>query len=366
MVHVAPMKEQWCWTLEVSRDQHHSRKSDLVPMFPMTHNGGMSQQRAEYVARINRVIDHIENHLDEELTLERLAEVALFSRYHFHRIFGAMVGETLGQFIQRLRVEKAATLLLANPKKSITTIALECGFSGSAAFARAFKTSYGVTASEWRNGSSLGDSKIRQVDRNRGQTGSNLGQESTRQSPYLGSDNETPRGFEMPAEKTLTFDVTVEDLPDRHVAYVRHVGPYRGNAQLFEELFGRLMRWAGPRGHCSPEAKVMSVYHDNPDITDEDKLRISACLTVPEGTPVDGEVGTMVVPGGRFAVAHFEITDTDQYAEAWKALMLNWLPDSGYQPDDRLCFEDLLNDPNEDPEGTHIFDICIPVKPLSF
>ena len=72
----------------------------------------------------------------------------------------------------------------------------------------------------------------------------------------------------------------------------------------------------------------------------------------------------MVVPEGRYAVAHFVTTDTDQYAEAWQALMQDWLTDGGYQPDDRLCFEDYLNDPDRDPEGTSIFDICLPVKPL--
>lgn len=74
----------------------------------------MTTTEAEYLRRINRVIDYIENNLDQPLPLEQLADVALFSKFHFHRVFYAMVRETPGQFVQRLRIEKAARLLLAN------------------------------------------------------------------------------------------------------------------------------------------------------------------------------------------------------------------------------------------------------------
>jgi AraC-like DNA-binding protein len=51
--------------------------------------------REEYTARVNRVIDHIEANIDQELSLKELADIAGFSSFHFHRIFGALVGETL-------------------------------------------------------------------------------------------------------------------------------------------------------------------------------------------------------------------------------------------------------------------------------
>ena len=86
-----------------------------------------SRTRAEYQARINRVLDHIEAHLAEELTLDDLARKAGFSRHHFHRIFSGMVGETLGQFIRRIRLEKAAGMLLADPDAPVTNVCLDCG-----------------------------------------------------------------------------------------------------------------------------------------------------------------------------------------------------------------------------------------------
>jgi AraC family transcriptional regulator len=124
------------------------------------------------------------------------------------------------------------------------------------------------------------------------------------------------------------------------------------------------MRWAGPRGLLRfPETSMLAIYHDGPDVTPIAHLRSDACVTVPVGTPVDGEVGTMTIPGGKFAVAHVEI-DPTQYGEAWDRLIADWLPSSGYQPDDRLCYELYLNDPDKHPEKKHIVDICEPIRPL--
>jgi len=69
-----------------------------------------------------------------------------------------------------------------------------------------------------------------------------------------------------------------------------------------------------------PNTQVLTVYHDDPEVTPEDKLRVDACITVPKDAPVDGEIGKMTVPGGKFAIAHFEISG-DEYGEAWNALM---------------------------------------------
>ena len=158
--------------------------------------------------------------------------------------------------------------------------------------------------------------------------------------------------------------IEVKDMPDFQVAYVRHIGPYQGDSTLFQGLFEKLMKWAGPRGLLHfPETTMMCVYHDDPNITQEDKQRVSVCITVPEDTAVEGEVGKMVVPGGKFAVARFEIA-ADEYGEAWDMVMGGWLPESGYQPDDRLCYEIYQNDPKTHPENLHIVDICLPVQPL--
>ncbi len=312
--------------------------------------------KSDYQARIHRVVDHIERHLAENMNLEELARVAAFSPYHFHRVFAAMTGETLHRFVTRLRLERAATHLLLYPDHSVTEIAYDCGFSSPATFARAFKAHYSISATAWRKMSKT-DRKNRKTDRN---------QRKDRQSDtaYLPGAGEgidpSRRRTEMTTVKAN--NVEVKTLDTMTVAYVRHVGPYAGDAELFGRLIGQLCKWAGPREFLTPQAKMLAIYHDNPEVTDEDKLRVSMCLTVPADTKAEGEIGVMEVQGGRCALAGFEI-DVDQYGAAWQWLYGSWLPKSGYEPDDRPCYELFKGSPNEHPEGKHVFDICLPVRP---
>ena len=324
---------------------------------PRNKAGRKESMRAEYVSRINRVIDHIDKNIDGDLSLEVLADVACFSRFHFHRIFRATVGETLNRFIQRVRIEKAAARLINNPKESITEIALDCGFSGSATFARAFREAFQMSAGEWRERGIDPDSKNDQsIDKNR--------KDTVVISCYF--DHQTNNLlWRLQMSDTKAVQIEVKDMPEFHVAYVRHIGPYKGDSELFGGLFDRLMKWAGSRDLLRfPGTAVMSVYHDDPKVTDEEKFRTSVCITVPEGTPVDGEIGKMTVPGGKYGVARFELAESSKYEEAWNVVFRDWFPESGYQPDERPCYELYHNDPKTHPKGLHIVDICVPVKPL--
>ena len=158
--------------------------------------------------------------------------------------------------------------------------------------------------------------------------------------------------------------IEVKEMPEMTVAYIRHIGPYAADEKLFEGLFTKLWQWAAPRDLLKlPNTKVLAVYHDDPGVTEKSKLRVDVCISVPDDTKVDGEVGKMKIPGGKFAVGHFELTGQD-YGKAWDAICGVWLPESGYQFDDRLSYELYLNDPKEHPEHKCIVDICVPVKPL--
>ena len=332
-------------------------------MTDVTETGRGKYLRENYTARINCVIDYIAANIDKDLSLEELAGVAHFSPFHFHRIFSAMVSETLNSFIQRLRVEKAASKLVLNPRQSITEIAFECGFSSSSTFARTFKETFQMSASEWRSGEHTKDSKNRKTDSKENQPVGNIRQDFEVSSHYTPGTVKQIWRIEM-KNKELQTNVEVKEIPEMHVAYIRHIGPYAGDEELFGNLFNRLFTWAGPRGLLNfPETKIISIYHDNPEITSEAKLRTDVCITVPQDTRVDGEIGKATIPAGKYAIAHFEITP-DQYGDAWNALYGGWLPESGYQPDDRPCFEFYLNNPEQHPEGKHIVDIYAPVRPL--
>jgi len=321
--------------------------------------------RKEYISRINRVIDYIERNIDKDLSLEDLASVAHFSPFHFHRVFGAMMGETLNHFIQRIRIEKAAVKLINQPKKSITEIAFDCGFSGSATFARAFKATFGMSASQWRDGGYRDESKMCKTESNNDQQPGKLGKAFEISSSYIGgvTFNQIWR-IKMKTKSQLEAKVEVRDMPEIHVAYLRHIGPYKGDAELFARLIDKLMKWAGPRGLVRfPETQMLTLYYDDLNITEESKLRMDVCITVPPDTPVDGEIGKTTIRAGKYAMAHFEI-GADEYGDAWNAVFGGWLPESGYQPDDGPCYELYHNNPEDHPEHKHIIDICVPVKPL--
>lgn len=306
------------------------------------------RSRAEYVERVNRVIDYLERRLDHDLPLAELAGVANFSPHHFHRVFRAIVGETVQRFVQRLRLERAATVLVHRPNLAITEIAIDSGFSGSATFARAFRRQFGVSATQWRDGG--GDRKMGKPLHKDSKAGDELDAYDVRMATKT-------------ADSPLDMRVEVQTLESTRVAYVRHTGPYAGDGELFGRLFGQLIKWAGPRDLLGPGHQMLCLYHDNPEVTEPAKRRVSVCVTVGDDVEVGGEIGSMRVDGGKYAVAHFRL-DQAQYGAAWDQLLSRWLPDSGYQPDDRLAFERFLNDPATDPEGKHEVEICFPVRPL--
>lgn len=312
----------------------------------------------EYKSRINRVFDYIEQNISKRFSLEELASVSNFSKYHFHRIFQGMTGETPFQFILRVRLERAAIYLSANPKKTISEIADECGFSDQATFARSFRSHFKMSATDWRRNNSIYESNLCKTFNNYNQTIDNTTQSEFRSSMYYCNESKT---IKWRTTMELNKSVEVKELPSMTIAYVRHIGPYKGDSKLFEKLYNKLFTWAGPRGLAQQQdMKSIIVYHDDPEVTEAEKLRTSVSITVPEDTKVDGEVGKMVIQGGKYMIARFELTPKD-FESAWDWVYGKWLPKSGYQPDDRPCFEMYGEECTKE---KFIVDICVPVKPL--
>jgi AraC family transcriptional regulator len=309
-----------------------------------------SQLNTEYLSRINKTFDYIESNLENPITLEELAEVANFSKFHFNRIFQSMVGETPFQFIMRIRLEKAATLIRSNKNESITEIAYKCGFSDISIFSRNFKNYFSISASQYRT-NKLQNSNLSQQD-------SNCRQNDEKPTLYFCPELKT---IKWRTNMKLNKSVEVKDLPKMTVAYIRHIGPYKGDDKLFERIWNRLFAWAGPRGLIGGENfKSLVIYHDDPNVTIEDKLRMSVCITVPSETKVEGEIGKMEIEAAKYVVARFELTAQD-FQHAWDWVYGQWLPSSGYQPDDKPCFEMY---PEEPKDGIFTVEICVPIKPI--
>lgn len=303
--------------------------------------------RREYISRINRVCDYLDQHIGDSPDLEKLANVSGFSPFHFHRIFTAMTGETVHGFVRRLRVERAARMLLNSPETPISEISDFCGYSSLPVFCRTFKDFFGVSAQDYRQLKADELSKIRQTVSKKCQ-----------KPPHECSDlclvepNEERRNF-------MKNNITVKVMPALKLVYVRHTGAF----EQIGQAYGRLMQWAGPRGLLNAkDLKTVTVYHDDPTVTDIEKVRQSACIAVSEYVKTEGEAGFMELPSSKCAVGRFEI-DVLGFTDAWNTMCL-WLSESGYQPGEGHPYELYHNNHEEHPEKKFILDICIPVKEL--
>jgi AraC family transcriptional regulator len=318
----------------------------------------MDSHRPGYVARINRVVDHIDAHLAEPLDLAALAAVANFSPWHFHRLFQALTGETLAERVRRRRLESAAIRLLASPQQAALGIALEVGFGSAEVFSRAFKAHFGVTPSAWRRGAwrdwaqrhreQL--SKIHQAQRKDHQAVI----EALRHDAQPWQRRHDTHG--APA-----LNIELRTFPDTRVAYLRHVGPY--GSPGIPLLWQRFAAWCGQHDLLQPGRALVGVSQDSADFTPPEKCRYDACVPVDAGFRAEGEIGVQTLAGGRYACARFEGTAMEIHT-AWMKVYGEWLPGSGYQPDDRPCLE-VYDDGGVDPEtGRFTCLLCVPLKPL--
>ena len=314
--------------------------------------------KTEYLLRLNRTIDYIQNNYSEDLNLSKLARIACFSKYHFHRIFLDLTGETICDFVRRIRLEKSREMLIYDLSKSITEIALECGFSSSQNFAKTFKAHYGVTPSmirdefHWDNWKEVMNN-LRDTDK------SDL--QPTEAFLYDLYRNKRKLPIDKLLGKQSVLDVKIKKMPDLRVAYFRSIGPY--NNETTAPVWKKLVQWAKPKGLMNEQNMVLGVIWSDPDITPQNKLIYDACITLPESITVDKSVNIQNLPGGDYAVYHCEV-DVHDIEEAWMSFFLNWLASSDYQPDTRPNYQIYYKNPEKQIPKRVILDLCYAIKPL--
>ncbi|NJO88890.1 MAG: AraC family transcriptional regulator [Chloroflexia bacterium] len=305
----------------------------------------MNNSQKEYINRINKVVDYIENNMSEQLSLQKISEVAHFSPFHFHRIFAAFTGETLNNFIKRKRIEKAARILIIDQEKSISEIAYECGYSSPSVFCRNFKDRFKLNANEFRENKTDKFSKIRQLE-------SKIDKSTQEQHEYI-------RIVEILKEIRMKKNIAIKDMPALNLLYVRHIGAF----DQIRFAYDKLMKWAGPRGLLNfPKTQTVTVYHDDPSITDIEKLQQSACITVDQDVKPEGEVGYMSLPASKCVVGHFDIS-VKEFEKSWESVCV-WMAENGYQPGGGLPYELYYDHEGEEENMRFVLDICIPIKPL--
>ncbi len=252
-----------------------------------------TQANSEYAQRINRVIDYLRGNLDRQVKLEELAKVACFSEFHFHRIFGAVSGETLNNFTNRLRLEKAARLLRFSDQ-SLTDIALDCGFSSSATFSRAFRSGYDTSPSQFRKSGEIKKSKICK-------------------ELCTGQEYVLPMSAE---EKRAAFPVRLIDLPERQVAYIRITDAFDMDRVI--AAFKTIIEWAKSQDIFS-QGTLFGMTVDDPDVTPRHLYRYEVCLASSSPFECMEGMSKLKMPAMRYAATKVS-GDIRKVATAWDYL----------------------------------------------
>ncbi|MBW1295010.1 AraC family transcriptional regulator [Aquimarina litoralis] len=297
----------------------------------------MNETRQEYLKRINFVLDFIENNLDTDLSLEYLSKKANYSPFHFHRVFLAVVNERLNEFIIRKRIERIASIILVTPNIQLKDVIYRYGFNSDSSFSRAFKKYYGVSPTKFRSKGKTILSKI--------------GIEPFSSEKYICSIDNNKQWMKMNAQ------ITIKEIPELKLASISHIGEFDEIGNMFQKL----MEWGYQKGvlHTS-NFKAITLYHDNPNVTETPKVRFSTCVTIKEDLSPEEEIRQITLEKGIYIVGHFEIK-AEEISKAWKNMCI-WVIENGYEFRDGDFFEMYHNDHTSHPEQKFIVDICIPIE----
>jgi AraC family transcriptional regulator len=297
-----------------------------------------TKANGEYAQRIDRVIDYLRGNLDRPVKLAELANVACFSEFHFHRIFRAVSGETLNNFTNRLRLEKAARLLRYS-KKSLTDVALDCGFSSSAAFSRAFRSGYDTSPSQFRRSGEIKKSKI---------------------CKELFPEDEY--GLPMSAEeKRAAFPVSLIDIPERQVAYIRVTNAFELDRVL--AALETLIEWAKSQNIFS-RGILFGMTVDDPHVTPKHLYRYEVCLASAFPFQCIEGMSKLKMPAMRYAVIKVS-GDIHKVATAWDYLYRDWLVCSAYEAQHAPALEVFLDKESATHWSHFELELCLPVRKLA-
>jgi AraC family transcriptional regulator len=274
-----------------------------------------------YESRMIRVMDYIHDNPAGDLSLDRLADVAAMSRFHWHRIYQAMTGETCAETVRRIRLHRAACWLVQTDWP-LARVAASAGYPNPRSFARAFGDHYGATPTQFRNRGDLSPSK--------------------------------PRAF---TGGSAMFMVEITTQPDRRMIVLPHKGPYQEISRAFQKLSAKI----SARGLWPRTGGMVAVFHDDVSTAPAANLSSHAGFFLTEGTVLPDDLPEMRLPGGPVAVLHYKGPYAGLMA-GYRQLYGQWLPASGHEAADAPPYEVYLNSPMEVAPDDLLTDICLPLK----
>jgi AraC family transcriptional regulator len=294
----------------------------------------VTQEVAEsYAARFRRVLEYIDAHLDEDLGLDTLCAVAGFSKFHFHRQFTALFAVTLHPYVQMRRLKRAAHRLAFRGDAPILDIALESGYEGPEAFARAFRKAVGQSPSQFRRDPQWESwyARYQPVADSR--------------SRYM-----TPRN--------RADDVRIVDFPETRVALLTH----QGDPQRIGDSVRRFIEWRKQNQLPPRVSATFNLVHEDPATADPAQYRLGLCCATERPVAANPSgVEAAVIPGGRCAVLRHAGSD-DTLAQTVFYLYREWLPASGEALRDfPLYFQRVKFFPDV-PEHEAVTDVFFPLR----
>lgn len=281
-----------------------------------------------YLESLNRAIQFAENNLDKKILLKDIARAACLSEFHFHRIFKSLTGETVKDFLLRLKIERAA-IRLKHSKDDIGQIAFENGYENHETFTRAFKKYFQLTPQEYRAAT----------------------QEVTikKQADYFDK--------QVNLEGLQVEEPMIKQLPDLHLAYIRHTGSYDKVAASFQ----RLMLWAATHLVLKLKPTTLGILHDDPDLTVEDKIRFDACVIVNKSIQPKGEIGYKKIKGGKFAIFRYK-GPYENFYTVYDYIYTVCLHEKGWELVDTPALEWYIKSPPFYKPEHYVTDFCVPIK----
>lgn len=274
----------------------------------------------DYQERLGRVTAYIHDHLAEPLDLNRLAEVAHLSPYHWHRVYHALHGETIAATVRRLRLHRASGYL-ANTALTVEQVARKCGYPNAQSFTRAFGTAYGMSPTRYRTDGG--------------------------HAAFLAG---------QAAPQAAGYEVEIREIPRVQLAGMDHRGSYMLVGKAFEAAYVRM----AAQGLTRPAMRWLAVYLDDPFAVPEAQLCSRAGLSLPPGTTAQPPLVSFELGGGPCAVLrHRGPYATMRAAYQW--LYGRWLVQSGHEAADQPVFEEYLNNPRDTAPSDLLTDIYLPL-----
>lgn len=279
--------------------------------------------KQEYRRRLNIVIEQINNNLDKKLSIQELAERSSFSPFHFHRIMKGLLGESIGNFITRTRVETVARLIRYS-NLEIQEIAYSVGYDTPSSLNKIFKQYYNISPSEYRNNKDFAITK-----------------------PMVNNSD-----IKLKAPKII-------ELPEKEVIYINITGEY-GNDD-YQKSWTELWAFIKENKLFTKGIESIGLSYDDPKVTEIGKCRYDACLTIHKPAKAQGKVGIKRIAGGKFAVFAYQGSYSN-LGDVYDTIFGNWLLNSAHELRNIPVMEKYLNNPNRTAPEKLKTEVYLPIQ----